>query len=566
MTIGPTRGASEVPGAAWTGRAVAARTVRVALFVGPFLFGWLAVRVAQQWFWTTTDELFNFLVWIAQAVIVAIVATRVGTMVANRFAPLPTLLNMTLVFPDQAPSRFGIALRSGSVRKLRRSDLVLSDDAQVAAEQAIALVTRLGKHERLTRGHSERVRAYAELIGEEMGLDQKDLNRLRWGVLLHDIGKLAVPASILASPDRPTEAEWKALKLHPAAGEKILRPLAGWLGEWCLASSQHHERWDGNGYPAGLSGTQISLAGRITAVADAYDVITSNRSYKGSLSSQSGRAELVKCAGSQFDPVVVRAFLRIGLHEPRRNMGIMSWVLELPGLARAATSVASTPSAVASAVAVSVAATAGSVADAIPETLPFADDSPPVVVADSQLTKELPPPSTVVFTVPTTSGVAAVVTTTTPTGPTPTTSSQAPMTTTSSAASATTTTTAAAATTTTSAAATTTTSSAAATTTTSTTTTKVPTSGLTAVDDYVTVEGASNVHIDVLANDVAGAAPIERVEIISPPSNADWFVEHNGHYDYKPLWGFVGEDRYVYEICDTDGLCDQAVVFLTITP
>jgi hypothetical protein len=144
----------------------------------------------------------------------------------------------------------------------------------------------------------------------------------------------------------------------------MLEPLAGWLGEWRLAAGQHHERWDGKGYPAGLQGTEISLAGRIVAVADAYDVITSTRSYKKAMSPEAARREMVRCAGTQFDPDVVRALLQVSLSRDRAAAGALGGLAELHGLStlpQAAAQVASSASTAVAATATAAAVTVGAV-------------------------------------------------------------------------------------------------------------------------------------------------------------------------------------------------------------
>ncbi|NNE74114.1 MAG: HD-GYP domain-containing protein, partial [Acidimicrobiales bacterium] len=324
--------ATGAPNAGWSRRKGLALAVRVAIVVVPFVGAWIAIRLTQRWYYHP-EGWPGVVIWVVQAAAVGLLASRAISLYSRRLTPLVALFEMTLVFPDYAPSRFGVALRAGSVGKLlRQPELRLSEDAQEAAEQAVQLVAHLRRHEPLTRGHTERVRAYAELIGEEMGLDEADLNRLRWGALLHDVGKLAVPESILNKKGLPTRDEWEILRNHPVAGAKLLEPLHEWLGEWVRAASEHHEWWDGNGYPAGLRGEEISLSGRITAVADAYDVITSRRSYKDPLSAERAREELVAAAGTQFDPAVVRAMLQVGLR-PGARAGWLAWIFELPGLA-----------------------------------------------------------------------------------------------------------------------------------------------------------------------------------------------------------------------------------------
>ena len=319
----------------WQPRPVLAWACKIAIAIAPFFCGWVAIRLTRKfWFGTELMGVAGFGAFLVQAIIVAVVVATIVTRVLRRWTPLVALLQMSLVFPDHAPSRFKMALRSSSVNNLLAAEQAprLSQDTQTAAEQAVQLVAALAKHEPLTRGHTERVRAYADVIGQQMGLSGEDLNGLRWGALLHDVGKLTVPAEILSKPGKPTAEEWEILRGHPGAAIEILEPLQDWLGDWLLAASQHHERWDGDGYPAGLTGNEISLAGRIVAVADAYDVITSHRSYKTPYSAEQARKELVESAGSHFDPVIVRHMLAAGLKHSR-FAGRFGWLFELPGAA-----------------------------------------------------------------------------------------------------------------------------------------------------------------------------------------------------------------------------------------
>ncbi|TDT14633.1 HD domain-containing protein [Ilumatobacter fluminis] len=341
---GPTRGATE-SSATWRASRAGSFAIRSAAFLTPIVAAYVAIRLVGTHLIRPTGTV-GLVVWILQAAAVgALVSHAVGRL-TRRLLPLAALMQLTLVFPDRAPSRFGVALRSGTVKQMRERAQVyhrdgLGSSPAEAAENAIVLVNGLGRHDRLTRGHTERVRAYADLIAEEMGLSDDDRNGLAWGVLLHDVGKIEVPAAVLNKKEKLTDDEWQQLKRHPAIGAEMLRPLAPWLGEWVGAAGEHHERWDGKGYPTGLAGTDISLAGRITAVADAYDVITSKRSYKEPMSNAAAREELVRCSGGQFDPAVVRAMLNASVGRSR-SAGWLAWLTEIP-IVRAGVSVATSP-------------------------------------------------------------------------------------------------------------------------------------------------------------------------------------------------------------------------------
>ena len=375
MSSGPTRGASEKT--SWKPRPVLAALMKVFLFAGPFGFSFLVVNLVGPSLYRT-DGWVGVGFWVMQAAVVGTVALMVATRTAQQALPAVSLLNMSLVFPDQAPSRFGIALRTGTLKRAQARAREIGDrgiGALSISEDIMDLVSALGHHDKLTRGHTERVRAFADLIGEEMGLDEDERDKLRWAVMLHDIGKMTVPWEVLNKESKLTDEEWETLKAHPARGAEMVEDLAPWLGEWRLAAGQHHERWDGKGYPLGLAGTEISLAGRIVAVADAYDVITSSRSYKKAMSAEAAREELVRCSGGQFDPAVVKAFLNVSVRKVRPVLGPFAWLAEIPGLAPVATTSVTSVGTVAASAAVVVSAAAAAPAATIdtPESLAFTE-------------------------------------------------------------------------------------------------------------------------------------------------------------------------------------------------
>jgi diguanylate cyclase (GGDEF)-like protein/putative nucleotidyltransferase with HDIG domain len=162
--------------------------------------------------------------------------------------------------------------------------------------------------------HSETVGRYAEMMARELGLSEQRTSRVRLAGLLHDIGKVSVPDRILQKPGELTDDELVVIRRHPGLGAQMLDDPS--LADICAWVEAHHERPDGRGYPHGLAGEEIPLEARILAVADAYEAMTSDRSYRPSLSSAAARIELERCAGAQFDPRVVRALLTLLEREP----------------------------------------------------------------------------------------------------------------------------------------------------------------------------------------------------------------------------------------------------------
>ena len=161
-----------------------------------------------------------------------------------------------------------------------------------------------------TRGHSERVSRLAAAIAEEMGLKSEDVEMIRTAGLFHDIGKVGVPDAILLKNGPLTSEEFAQIKLHPAAGEKVLSTYTP-FGEMLPIIRGHHERIDGRGYPDGLAGDEICTGAKIIAVADSFDAMVSNRTYRKGLGIDRASEELVKCKGAQFDPAVVDGFFSL---------------------------------------------------------------------------------------------------------------------------------------------------------------------------------------------------------------------------------------------------------------
>ncbi len=172
------------------------------------------------------------------------------------------------------------------------------------------LLNTLGEKSDETEAHARRMEKLAILLGERLGLLQSQLSRLSLLAKLHDIGKTVIPEEILTKPEKLTEEEWEIIKEHPETGYRI----ASSTSEFAHISEEiltHHERWDGEGYPRGMSGEEIPLLARIIAIVDAYDVMTNGRPYKEAISKEKALKELKTEAGKQFDPKLVKEFLNI---------------------------------------------------------------------------------------------------------------------------------------------------------------------------------------------------------------------------------------------------------------
>jgi hypothetical protein len=325
-------------GTRWAARPWSARAVRALVVAVPL---GTAVAVAAVTSRVLDHPRPGTLPWWACVLGVSTLASTVVAAAARRLLPLAALLRLSLAFPDRTPSRFRVALRAGSVVRLRRQveevqrEGIGAEPAR-AAETILELATALNVHDARTRGHSERVRALAELVGEELRLPAEDRDRLRWAALLHDCGKLMVHAEVLNKRGGLDDAEWEEVRRHPIEGGRLAAPLAPWLGSWSLAIDEHHERWDGAGYPYGRAGHGIPLGARIVAVADAFEVMTSARSYQTAVTPAAARTELARQAGHQFDPDVVRAFFAVSLGRLRWLVGPFAWLTTLPAIRTAA--------------------------------------------------------------------------------------------------------------------------------------------------------------------------------------------------------------------------------------
>ena len=173
-----------------------------------------------------------------------------------------------------------------------------------------SLLSALRSHDPYTYRHALRTVRLSLHLGRACGIDtHSQLRVLSLGALAHDLGKIFIPGGVLHKEGPLTAAEWAAVRRHPLDGARLLIGVAASEGV-CRVAAEHHERWDGRGYPAGLSGERIDFNARVVAVADAFDAMTSERAYGPAVGYGEAAAELERCAGTQFDPEVVLTFLR----------------------------------------------------------------------------------------------------------------------------------------------------------------------------------------------------------------------------------------------------------------
>ncbi len=173
-----------------------------------------------------------------------------------------------------------------------------------------SLANALDARDRYTFGHSERVSYLSRATAAAMGLDKDHVERIVIGAQLHDIGKIGVPDSVLQKPGRLTAKEYAQVKEHPVIGRRILEGVGG-LAPYIDAVELHHENWDGTGYPRGQSGEETPIDARIIHVSDAYDAMTSHRSYRRRMTHEQAVEELLRCAGTQFDARIVEVFVTL---------------------------------------------------------------------------------------------------------------------------------------------------------------------------------------------------------------------------------------------------------------
>jgi putative nucleotidyltransferase with HDIG domain len=201
---------------------------------------------------------------------------------------------------------------------------ILADQLAIALENArlyqeleeaylqavLSLANAMEVRDSYTGGHSQRLAQWAGAVARQLGCSEEEIQAVHWAALLHDIGKIGVPDAILKKPGELTDEEWEVMKQHPELGAQIVAPVKN-LKQVAPLIRYHQEEYIGTGYPYGLRKEEIPLGARILAVVDAYSAITDERVYRKGRSHAEALAEMQRCAGTQFDPQVVKAFLQV---------------------------------------------------------------------------------------------------------------------------------------------------------------------------------------------------------------------------------------------------------------
>jgi hypothetical protein len=301
-----------------------------ALFIAAVLLGTTGLILAVGGPPTPLTHLFYLAVITAAVLQGPRIGLAVGAVAGALAEPVPRALLGELGQVDE-----GWVVRAGAMMlvgwvcgSLTRSLLRRVRDLEALNRETIfAFVRAIDARDPYTARHSEKVAAYAVELAQALELEPAVRERIRLAGLLHDVGKLALERSILHKAGPLTDDEWRQVREHPGLSAHIIGGVAQFVA-FLPGARHHHERYDGLGYPDGLAGTEIPLDARVLAVADAYDAMTSDRSYRAALSHAEAIERLEAAAGSQLDPVCVDAFVTLEL-DPTRIDGTMVPLLDL---------------------------------------------------------------------------------------------------------------------------------------------------------------------------------------------------------------------------------------------
>jgi HD-GYP domain-containing protein (c-di-GMP phosphodiesterase class II) len=281
------------PGAAGAPLLVAAL---LAQFAGDFLAASLYTKFSRgvSLISQLRESLWVYLIDASLSIVALVIAEELHAAPYAVLAVLP-LLGLLRMFAHERRERLGKLLELNETYRgtaLLLGDVISADD-------------------NYTGQHSEGVVDLVLAVGNALGLDAEQRRNLEFGAMLHDVGKITIPKEIINKPGKLDPGEWEIIKTHPAAGQKMLERVGGFMLEVGEIVRAHHERWDGGGYPDGLAGEAIPLEARIITCCDSWSAMRTNRSYRSAMSVEAATEQMIVNSGSQFDPAVVEALLPV---------------------------------------------------------------------------------------------------------------------------------------------------------------------------------------------------------------------------------------------------------------
>ena len=243
----------------------------------------------------------------------------IGLDASNYFVSKEFFLKLSIAFGSiLATSFFAIRILKYEVSKQTKEVKELNvqlkeslkDSRKMSHEIVLSMINLVEIHDHYTKGHSQSVANYTRLVGEKLGLEPKKLDQAFYSALLHDLGKALIPHKILSKKGQLTEEEYDEIKKHPSFGHEILKNMES-FEDIAKNILFHHERLDGKGYPIGIKEKEIPIVSRIISVTDAFDAMTTTRSYRRKMSKDEAIKELQDHSGTQFDPIIVDEFIKI---------------------------------------------------------------------------------------------------------------------------------------------------------------------------------------------------------------------------------------------------------------
>ncbi len=220
---------------------------------------------------------------------------------------MPLFIGLVVIFSILIIFLLALIFSQVRVNKLLKEQ---KHDAKIIKQSISTFINFIEAKDPNTKGHSERVAKVSRMLAKELGFSETECNRIYYIALMHDCGKISIPVTILQKPDKLTEEEYEVIKSHTVYGDKMLRDFNS-IDGINLGALYHHERFDGKGYPSGISGENIPMIARIICVADAFDAMNSNRCYRPKLSRETILSELTENKGKQFDPEVVEYLIEL---------------------------------------------------------------------------------------------------------------------------------------------------------------------------------------------------------------------------------------------------------------